>query len=88
METMTSAKEQAELSTQTRTIAKLKVDGWVVVEPQVVVEDGSVLMSLTRPGGVSHIVIMLNGDRVDARQKLGKQAPVPDAGEPSGTVKK
>ena len=61
---------------QNRTIEQLKKDGWVVLEPSA--EDGSILMQLTTPAGVSHIIVMLNGDRVDARQKLGKQPPKPD----------
>ena len=61
---------------QNRTIEQLKKDGWIVLEPPA--DDGSILMQLTTPAGVSHIIVMLNGDRVDARQKLGKQPPKPD----------
>ena len=71
-----------EISTQDATIAKLARDGWVVVKPQVIVTDGSVLMKLATPDGDSHIVVMLNGDRVDARQKLGKDPAKPSEGAP------
>ena len=57
-------------SQQDRTIAQLKRDGWVVLSPPA--KDGSVLMQISTPAGVSHIIVMLNGDRVDARPKLGK----------------
>jgi hypothetical protein len=69
-------------SQQERTIEQLKLDGWVVLPADPPAEDGSVLMQLVTPSGVSHIVVMLNGDRVDARQKLGKQSPIPTAGAP------
>jgi hypothetical protein len=69
------------VSQQQRTIAKLEGEGWVkVTSPPAA--DGSVLMQLTTKDGVSHIIVMLNGDRVDARQKLGKTAVVPNAGQP------
>jgi hypothetical protein len=74
--------DNADLTQQDATIAKLARDGWVVVQPQVAVTDGSVLMKLVTPTGDSHIVVMLNGDRVDARQKLGKLPPVPSQGAP------
>ena len=69
-------------SQQDRTIAQLQVDGWKVLDPAQRPDDGSVLMQLTTPGGVSHIIVMLNGDRVDARQRLGKNPAAPDKGEP------
>ncbi len=71
-----------DVSQQQRTIAKLKVDGWVQVESILPATDGSILMQLATKDGVSHIVVRLNGDRVDARQKLGKSAVVPNAGQP------
>ena len=58
----------AEQSQQARTITQLLVDGWVVVEPQPPATDGSILLQLVTPQGVSHIVVMLNGDCVDERQ--------------------
>lgn len=69
-------------SQQERVITTLKSNGWIIV-PQPPMADGSVLMKLTTANGeVSHIVVMLNGDRVDARQKLGKNPAVLDKGEP------
>lgn len=55
-----------DVSPQQRTITQLKVDGWVLLEPSR--PDGSVLMQLTTRDGISHIVVMLNGDCVDERQ--------------------
>jgi hypothetical protein len=72
----------ADTTQQSATIAQLEQSGWVVIPPDFPVDDGSVLMQLTTPTGVSHIIVMLNGDRVDARQKLGKQPPVPTSGAP------
>jgi hypothetical protein len=74
--------QNTDATQQIATIAKLQQDGWVVVPPDFSVDDGSVLMQLNTPAGVSHIIVMLNGDRVDARQKLGKQPPVPTTGAP------
>ena len=74
-------KSTAELTQQDKTIAQLKVDGWVNVQESVAA-DGSILMQLTTPAGVSHIIVMLNGDRVDQRQKLGKDTAIPNSGEP------
>jgi hypothetical protein len=65
---------------QDQTIVQLQKDGWITLQPPA--EDGSVLMQLTTPTGVSHIVVMLNGDRVDARQKLGKGPADPTKGAP------
>ncbi len=62
-------------SQQDRTIEQLKKDGWIALPTEKAAEDGSVLMQLTTPSGVSHIIVMLNGDRVDARQRLGRQPP-------------
>ena len=73
---------QAEHDQQKRTIAQLLVDGWVLVDPQPPTTDGSVLLQLTTSQGVSHIVVMLNGDRVDARQRLGKDPAKPSQGAP------
>ena len=73
---------QAEQDQQHRTIAQLMVDGWVLADPQPVVTDGSVLLQLTTAQGVSHIVVMMNGDRVDARQRLGKDPAKPSQGAP------
>ena len=62
-------------SQQDRTISQLEKDGWVKLSgPD---PDGSVLMQIITPAGVSHILVMLNGDRVDARQKLGKEPAHP-----------
>ncbi len=58
-------------SQQDRTIEQLKKDGWISLQPPA--DDGSILMQLTTPSGISHILVMLNGDRVDARQRLGKK---------------
>ena len=69
-------------SQQDRTVEQLKKNGWVVLPADPPAEDGSILMQLATPDGVSHIVVMMNGDRVDARQKLGKQPPVPTNGAP------
>jgi hypothetical protein len=69
-------------SQQDRTIEQLKKAGWVVIQSDEPPQDGSILMQLTTPEGVSHIVVMLNGDRVDARQKLGKQPSKPNPGAP------
>jgi hypothetical protein len=74
--------DASEQSQQDRTIAQLLTDGWIVVQPQPPVKDGSVLLQLTTPQGVSHIIVMLNGDRVDARQRLGKEPAVPSTGAP------
>ena len=71
-----------DLSQQAGTIAKLETEGWLRIASWPASKDGSVLMQLTTPGGVSHIVVMPNGDRVDARQKLGKNPPIPDKGAP------
>ncbi len=71
-----------DLSQQDRTVAQLESNGWVVIPPDFPVDDGSILMQLTTPSGVSHIIVMLNGDRVDAREKLGKKPPVPTSGAP------
>jgi hypothetical protein len=74
--------ESADHTQQDQTIAKLKQDGWIVLQNPAA-DDGSVLMQLTTPNGQqSHIVVMLNGDRVDARQKLGKNPVIPNPGEP------
>ena len=73
--------ESADHTQQDQTIAKLESDGWIELQKPAA-DDGSVLMQLTTPNGVSHIVVMLNGDRVDARQKLGKNAVIPNPGEP------
>jgi hypothetical protein len=70
-----------DVTQQTSTIAQLQENGWAIVD-QPAADDGSVLMSLATPQGVSHIVVMMNGDRVDARQKLGKDPMVPNPGEP------
>ena len=67
---------ETDKSQQDKTIEKLKKDGWIALEPPA--DDGSILMQITTPNGVSHIIVMLNGDRVDARQRLGKQPPKPD----------
>lgn len=74
--------QNADATQQNATIAKLQRDGWVIIPPDFPVDDGSILMQLTTPTGVSHIIVMLNGDRVDARQKLGKQPPVSTTGAP------
>ena len=73
---------QQEHDQQRRTIAQLLVDGWVIADPQPPSTDGSVLLQLTTSQGVSHIVVMMNGDRVDARQKLGKDPAKPSQGAP------
>lgn len=74
--------ESADHTQQDQTIAKLEADGWIVIQNPAA-PDGSVLMQLTTANGQqSHIVVMLNGDRVDARQKLGKNTPIPNPGEP------
>ena len=67
---------------QKRTIAQLLVDGWVVANPQPAATDGSVLLQLTTTQGVSHIIVMLDGQRVDARQRLGKEPAKPSPGAP------
>ena len=64
-----------DLSQQNRTIEKLKEDGWIVL-PEPPTADGSILMQLSTPAGISHIIVMLNGDRVDARRRLGKDPPL------------
>ena len=76
------ATPQAEQDQQKRTIAQLMVDGWILADPQPPATDGSVLLQLTTAQGISHIVVMLNGDRVDARQKLGKDPAKPSQGAP------
>ena len=82
--TDTPSTQQEDNTQQARTIQQLTLDGWVVITDPAVApsKDGSVLMQLTTPVGVSHIIVMLNGDRVDARQKLGKQPPQPTDGAP------
>ena len=72
-----------ELSQQDRTVAQLQQNGWIILPSNPPATDGSVLMQLTTPAGVSHIIVMMNGDRVDARQKLGKDPPVPTTGAPN-----
>lgn len=44
--------------------------------------EGQVLMQLTTLQGVSHILIMRDGERVDSSQRLGKQPAKPTEGEP------
>ncbi len=67
---------------QERTIDQLKRSGWIVLPADPPAADGSILMQLTTPAGVSHIIVMMNGDRVDARQKLGKERAKPTTGAP------
>ena len=69
-------------SQQARTVKQLQQSGWVTIQPSQPVDDGSVLMQLTTPEGVSHIIVMPDGERVDARQKLGKSPPAATQGAP------
>lgn len=71
-----------DLPQQDRTVTQLEVDGWIAVPQATPPQDGSILMQLTTSEGVSHIIVMLNGDRVDAKQKLGKTPAVPNPGQP------
>jgi hypothetical protein len=74
--------ETEDHSQQDRTVEQLKTTGWIVLKSDEPPQDGSILMQLTTPEGVSHIIVMLNGDRVDARQKLGKNPSIPTSGAP------
>ena len=77
------AKIAADLLQQVRTITQLKIDGWTVIDrPPEEINDGQVLMQLTTSKGTSHILIMRDGERVDERQRLGKQPAQPTAGKP------
>lgn len=63
-------------------------EGGVLPSPKAIADaetreaNGQVLMQLTTPKGVSHILIMRDGERVDSSQRLGKQAAQPTEGEP------
>ena len=79
---MPDDKAAADLDQQNRTIAQLVRDGWVVESSASAASDGQVMLSLTTPQGVSHIIVMRDGEKVVTQQQLGKDVTKPNLGEP------